>query len=242
MHFLSRFFAKTPKPQSDAPCPAEPIAVIGDIHGRADLLDNLLSALNKDHPDHRKVFVGDYVDRGPESQAVLDRLRSLPDAICLRGNHEEMLLDFLDNPSDHAQRWLHNGGRNTLTSYRIDPTDDIPRVHEAFLGAISDGTADWLRALPCFWRSGNVLICHAGPNPAEPVEVQPDHVFTWGHSRFLRNERIDGLWVVHGHWVQDRPHATDGRIAVDTGACFTGKLTAALIRPRAQVEFLTSRI
>lgn len=241
MQYLRRLFARGHPPDSGAPRPAEPLAVVGDIHGRADLLDKLLTRLETAHPDARRIFVGDYVDRGPDSRAVLDRLQSLPDALCLRGNHEEMLLDFLDCPGELAERWLRNGGRQTLASYGIDLTEDVAAANAAFASALSDGTADWLRALPLYWQSGNVVVTHAGPNPAEQVAGQPDSVFTWGHSRFLRQPRGDGLWVAHGHWVQERANATEGRIAVDTGAVFTGRLTAAIIEPSGTVEFATVR-
>lgn len=239
MKLLSRSFSKSSPELFDAPRPDQTIAVVGDIHGRADLLDKLLTRLDKRHPDALKIFVGDYIDRGPESQKVLHRLRSLPGAVCLRGNHEEMLIDFLSDPSRNARLWLHNGGRETIASFGIDLAADLPEVQEALLKRLSDGTVDWLRGLPLLWRSGNLLVCHAGPDPAEPVEKQPPNVFTWGHGRFLRDRRTDGLWVAHGHWVQERAQVFPGRIAVDTGACFTGRLTAALIRPVGRVAFLT---
>ena len=249
MQIFRRFFSKRPPQPADGPLPPpdpdEPIAVIGDIHGRADLLDKMLSDLDKTHPGAHKIFVGDYVDRGPDSRAVLDRLRNLTGAICLRGNHEEMLLDFLDRPAESARRWLRNGGDRTLASFGIALTDaDVPEffdAHQAFIDALADGTADWLRSLPLYWQSGNVIVTHAGPNPAVPVKNQPDSVFTWGHNRFLRQPRSDGIWVAHGHWIQDRPVFADSRISVDTGAVFSGRLSAAVIDPGGQVEFVTCR-
>ncbi len=250
MQILRRLFSKRPRNPAEAPfrppCPDEPLAVIGDIHGRVDLLNLMLANLDKTHPEARKIFVGDYVDRGPESRAVLERLHGLTDAICLIGNHEQMLLEFLDRPAENAQRWLRNGGRETLASYGIELTNDEPdEILDAsrdLARAATNGTVDWLRSLPLHWQSGNLLVTHAGPNPAEPIDRQPDDVFTWGHSRFLRQARSDGLWVAHGHWVQDRPVITDGRIAVDTGAWFSGRLTAALIQPDGEIRFLSSRI
>ena len=250
MQILRRLFSKRlPDPAGPPfppPRPDEPLAVIGDIHGRVDLLNRMLANLDKNHPGSRKIFVGDYVDRGPDSRAVLERLHGLTDAICLLGNHEQMLLDFLDSPAENAPRWLRNGGRETLASYGIDlPGDDPDEIVEAkrkLVSAATNGTFDWLRTLPLHWQSGNLLVTHAGPNPAEPIETQPDFVFTWGHSRFLREVRSDGLWVAHGHWVQDRPVIADGRIAVDTGAWFSGRLTAALIQPDGETRFLSSRM
>lgn len=231
------------KPLAPLPCPDETLAVVGDIHGRADLLDGLLAELHDKYPLARRVFVGDYVDRGPDSRQVIERLRGLQDAICLTGNHEEMLLEFIDGPTEGATRWLRNGGRATLASYGITLDKDAPEAaifdaSRAFAKALDDGTADWLRGLPRFWQSGTVFVIHAGPNPAEPIPGQPDHVFTWGHSRFRRQPRIDGLWVAHGHWIQERANWGDSRIAVDTGAWSTSRLTAAVIMPAGVVKFL----
>lgn len=249
MQFIRRLFSRPSPVPADTPDipprPDEPLVVIGDIHGRADLLERLLARLDKEHADARKVFVGDYVDRGPNSRNVLDRLQNLPEAICLRGNHEEMMLGFVDNPAIHADRWFRNGGRETLESYEIvlesEPTAGAIQAASARLAdTLTIHTLDWLRALPLYWRSGNVVVAHAGPSPTEPLETQPDRVFTWGDNQFLRRGRTDGVWVAHGHWAVDRPFYGKGRISVDTGAWFTGKLTAARIEPEGKVHFVTA--
>ena len=227
------------------PAPDRPLAVIGDIHGRADLLDQLLQRLAREAPGARLVTVGDYVDRGAESRAVIARLRGLDGALCLRGNHEQMLLDFLDAPIEAGARWLRNGGVATLASYGIalDVTgshDDIMRARDTLRAAMADDAA-WLAALPLFWQSGDVLICHAGPDPALPVPGQPDEHFLWGHPRFLRDARADGLWVAHGHWIQERAHVRGRRIAVDTGAWHSGRLSAAVLVPGRKPRFVVAR-
>lgn len=223
-------------------CPDTAVAIVGDIHGRADLLDRILAKISDRAPGAVVVFVGDYVDRGPDSRAVIDRLRGLSGAICLRGNHETMLIEFLDDPIECGGRWVRNGGSQTLASYGIELDEnsgsaDVLAARQNLARALGDGTEDWLRALPLTWSSGNLLVTHAGPDPAAPIEGQEDRVFLWGHSRFLRDRRSDGLWVAHGHWIRDRPSCTDGRISVDTGAWHTGHLSAALIAPNGQVEF-----
>ncbi len=225
------------------PRPELPVAVIGDIHGRDDLLARLLGLL--EHAgDWQLVFVGDYVDRGPESRQVLARLQAL-DAVCLKGNHEVMLLDFLDDPAENAGRWLRNGGRETLASFDVElaesPTlEMLENARDGLRAALGAGEA-WLRGLPLVWQSGNLLVTHAGPDPARPVQGQPDKVFLWGHNRFLRDARADGLWVAHGHWIRDRATAGDGRIAVDTGAWDSGRLSAALIDPDGGLRFVDTR-
>ncbi len=250
MTIIRRLFAKRSVDAEHPiapPQPAEPLAVIGDIHGRADLLDRILDTLDRNHPEARKVFVGDYVDRGPDSRAVLGRLRTLEDAVCLTGNHEEMLLEFLDNPAEGAGRWLRNGGLATLSSYDIalqpDATEqEVVAASQRLAAALTDGTGDWLRARPCHWQSGTVFVTHAGPDPAKPALGQPRSVYTWGYSRFLRESRDDGIWVAHGHWIQPRPTCANSRISVDTGAWTTGKLTAALIPTDGNVTFLSASL
>ncbi len=240
---LRRRTADAPHPR---PRPRQPVAVVGDIHGRADLLERMLELLRREAPDALPLFAGDHVDRGPDSRAVLERLRALPRALCLRGNHEAMMLDFLDAPAEAGGRWLRNGGLATLESFGIalsaQPSHEaLMRAGEGLRAALGE-TERWLRALPLRWQSGDLLVCHAGPDPAAPVAAQPDEVFLWGHPRFLREPRHDGLWVAHGHWVQERAGIRSGRIAVDTGAWRSGCLSAALITPEGELRFLEARL
>jgi serine/threonine protein phosphatase 1 len=247
MSTFRRLFSKRPSLSDDhaVPRPDEPLAIVGDIHGRLDLLEALLARLDQQYPQARKVFVGDYVDRGPDSRAVVERLRQLQGAICLIGNHEEMMLEFVDDPKEGGLRWLRNGGRATLASYEIDigkdaSAEEIQSASRALAQKLAQGTGDWLRALPRFWQSGTVFVTHAGPNPSEPIPGQPDSVFTWGHNRFLRQSRSDGYWVAHGHWIQERPVCANSRISVDTGAVFSGRLTAGVVQTSGKVDFVVS--
>ena len=227
-------------------CVDTPLAVIGDIHGRLDLLDMLLDRLADKAPDAKLIFVGDYVDRGPDARAVIDRLRGLGDgAVCLRGNHEAMLLEFLDHPIELGGRWLRNGGDATLASYGIalnenSGVDEVTAASSALRIGLADGAEIWLRGLPLFWQSGTVLVTHAGPDPAMPIAGQDDQVFLWGHNRFLREQRTDGIWVAHGHWIRSRAVCAQGRIAVDTGAWASGRLTAAIIENDRAVRFIAT--
>ena len=228
---------------ADPPRPEFPVAIVGDIHGRADLLGVLLGKISKEAPDSTLIFVGDYVDRGPDSRGVIGKLRELDAAICLRGNHETMLLEFLDDPIEKGGRWLRNGGVETLTSYGISLgedscTDEVLNASKALKNTLTDGSEDWLRALPIFWQSGNLLATHAGPDPAAPIAGQAERDFLWGHRRFLRDNRTDGIWVAHGHWVLDQATVGEGRIGVDTGAWASGRLSAALINPDGAVQFI----
>lgn len=226
------------------PDPETEVAVIGDIHGRLDLLTRLIEKLSAKAPAATLVFVGDYIDRGPSSRGVLNLLRSMgAGSVYLAGNHEVMALDFLDQPQKYGNRWLRNGGIETLASFGIqlaenaDP-DDMVQARDAFQAAISDGTEAWLRARPLTWKTGNLLVTHAGPDPKLPIDQQEDQSFLWGHPRFLRDARTDGVWVAHGHWIRDRPIHASGRISVDTGAWHSGHLTGAIIAPGGAVRFL----
>ncbi len=225
------------------PCPETPVAVIGDIHGRVDLLRRMLVKLSGQAPGVRQVFVGDYIDRGPDSYSVLEELRNLDQAVCLCGNHEVMLLEFLDSPIELGGRWLRNGGINTLESFGIkfelgSDSDAIVQASRMLGQELANGTKDWLRNLPLSWKSGNLLVTHAGPDPSRPISGQKESNFLWGHNRFLRDNRKDGVWVAHGHWARDVASVGNGRIGVDTGAWKSGQLTAALISTEGNIQLV----
>lgn len=210
-------------------------------------MQNLLTKLEQVAPDAQLVFVGDYVDRGPDSRQVLGHLLRMSDrAICLLGNHEVMLMAFLDDPVEKGARWLRHGGRQTLESFSIflpvEPSlDDLTKAVEQFRTALPEGGWDWLQSRPRMWRSGNLVVSHAGMDPGRGPSDQSESDLLWGHGRFLRDPRQDGLWVAHGHWVQNKPQCRDGRVNVDTGAWKHGPLTAAIFDPDGHIRFVQSR-
>lgn len=243
-------------PSFPPPAPDRPVYVVGDIHGRVDLLDRLLERIRADQGAHgledaQLVFVGDYVDRGERSRDVLERLRLLSaagpagKAVCLLGNHEKMLLDFIDDPAARAGRWLRYGGLQTLASFAVGGASEAmtPEAAEAAAArlrvALGPEMEAWLRSLPLALPNGNLTFVHAGADPGLPLTEQPARTLLWGHEDFVRLPRRDGQWVVHGHTVVDAPVCTAGRVNVDTGAWFSGRLTAARILP-GEVRFLTS--
>ncbi len=243
---LSTFLRRRPAP-APLPLTQHPVGVVGDVHGRDDLLAPLLDRLAGDGAD--LVLVGDYVDRGPASAAVLARLMPLAEAgriVCLMGNHERMMLDFLDAPATAGRRWLLNGGAETLPSYGLSPhaaridDDRLSRMAEDLRRALPAGTEGWLRALPRLWQSGGLAVAHAGAAPDRPLHDQEEDALLWGHRSFRRTPREDGVWVAHGHWIVPEPVAAEGRIAVDTGAWRTGRLSAARIGP-AGIDFVEER-
>ena len=247
--FTRRKAPRAPASFSAPLAPAETLAVIGDVHGCDRLLAKLLDQVAARAPD-RLVFVGDYVDRGEDSAAVLARLHALAKdqsapSVFLRGNHEEMMLRFLDDPAANGHRWLRYGGLQTLASYAIGGIGETPdpeqatRARDTLAGKIGPDRLAWLRACPTQFVSGNVAVVHAAADPAIPIAAQPEKTLIWGHPAFLKSPRSDGTWVVHGHTVMPRVEDVAGRIGVDTGAYATGRLSAALIGP-GSLEVLTA--
>ena len=244
MFLLRALFGLPPSPQAGIPPPLPrpdtPICVIGDLHGMAGLLDAML-ALIAAQPQARTariVFTGDLIDRGPGSAAVLRAVRALCQSdpahhICLMGNHERMLLDFLADPARHGKRWIAAGGGETLISYGLGarthaatPAARFTALADALRAALPDGMLNWLGALPLFWQDGPLGVVHAGADPDLLLADQPAAALLWGHPLFHSTPRPDGLWIAHGHIIVPRVQIGQGRIAVDTGAYKTGRLSA----------------
>jgi serine/threonine protein phosphatase 1 len=222
--------------------PDAPFYAIGDVHGCEGLLANLLDQIEKrEHSGTpRIIFVGDYVDRGEGSALTLKWLYALstvPDltVVCLMGNHEDMMIKFMDDPKEHGARWLRYGGLQTLDSFGIrgisqSSTDAaMVKARNSLRAKMDKGMEDWLRALPVFWQSGNIAVVHAGADPAIPLDRQEPRNLKWGHKDFATQPRADGIWIIHGHTIVDDACVEDGRISIDTGAYATGRLTAAYI-------------
>lgn len=249
--------AEAPVPEAqDMPLPAQQTYIIGDVHGRADLLELMLELIDAhiggtaaDNP--QLVFVGDYIDLGPDSAVVLTRMRELQESFpenvtCLMGSHERMLLDFLADPTTRGPRWMRSGASETLRSFGVATADleDSPE-YDAFPAAahslrrrIPQETVNWLENLPLSWSSGNLWAVHAGADPGHEMDQQSARVLLWGHPEFDGGPRGDDLWIAHGHTEVDAPNVTDGRIATDTGAWRTGRLTACAVRPDGRYDFL----
>jgi len=225
----------------DAPrVPGRTFAVVGDVHGRADLLEEI-GALLGDLPQGAPViFVGDYIDRGEQSREVLEIL-SGPDLgrereiVCLMGNHEAMCLAFLDDPISAGQSWIRYGGLQTLASFGVSGVGSggdsaaLVRARDRLALAMGDRLIEWMRALPLMWQSGNIGVVHAAADPSRAMKDQPGDTLLWGHPEFRRRNRADGQWVIHGHTIVDQPTVEGGRISIDTGAYATGKLTAVIL-------------
>lgn len=247
-HWLRRIFTRSGASLGDETpeiAPDRTFCVIGDIHGRDDLLRPLYQKLRADcGAEVPVIFLGDMIDRGPDSRAALtfihDLCRSQPDRhVALMGNHEAMMIDFLDAPESSGPRWIHFGGRETLASFGIAAPGvrisdaDLQMMRDRLNAALPGDMQDWLRDLPRSWTSGNIHCVHAAMTPDRPVDRQNPQVLTHGHRDFLKRSRTDGQIVVHGHTVLPDPVHVGTRISVDTGAYATSRLTAAVISPGA---------
>lgn len=228
------------------------IYAIGDIHGRADLLEKLLDRIDADAADFNGtkhiVFLGDYIDRGLQSRQVIDTLLSDRldpyTAHYLKGNHEDALLNFLDDPG-FGPKWAAYGGRETLVSYGVKPprsmslNEEWKTAHDNFLKAFPNTHHTFFRKLPTRLKIGGYGFVHAGLKPGKNFADQDDYDLMWIRDEFLRAEAAFDVMVVHGHTPIDAPHHDHRRINVDTGAYFTGRLTAAKLNGQT-VEFIAT--
>ena len=225
---------------------------IGDVHGRRDLLAALLAAIGEDAAgrDARIVFLGDIIDRGPESRQSLDlvirTLETWPGSRLIQGNHEEFLLTFLDaaSPEDRqaaARRWLPNGGIETLRSYgfaETEPLDDIAgRLAAEFPAHITT-----LRHAEWMVETGHYALVHGGVDPDLPLAAQDPKTTRWIRDRFLSFRGPLPKIVVHGHTMTESslPELHSNRIALDTGAVHSGHLTCAVFDGDAPPRFLAT--
>ncbi|MGI9381700.1 MAG: metallophosphoesterase family protein [Methyloligellaceae bacterium] len=217
------------------------VYAIGDIHGRSDLLAQLLRDIRNDAAAHVSatrrtlVFLGDYVDRGPDSRGVIEILISgLPDgfdAIFLMGNHEWFLIDFLKRP-EVLSHWMYNGAAATLSSYGLPTSASIladaePNVwRDQFAAALPPSHHTFLVSLELTAVIGDYVFVHAGLRPGVPIDRQDPKDLLWIREPFLEAQDGFAYMVVHGHTPGARPVIRENRIGIDTGACMTGRLTA----------------
>jgi len=222
------------------------IYAIGDIHGEVGLLDLLLDEIRADAEKHavdRKllIFLGDYVDRGPDSRGVIERLNKGPpegfEQICLLGNHEEMLLGCLRGIPRLAMLWLMNGGDAACRSYGIDPSQSPEVIGEELRRLMPQEHKKLLHTLRLCHREGGYFFTHAGIRPGVPVEQQRREDLIWIGKAFTESQADHGCVVVHGHSPVAEPEDLPNRINVDTGAAYGNALTAVALQSTGR-EFL----
>lgn len=233
----------SPRPQKDAEGAQDYRAyVVGDIHGRLDLLESLLTKIHSDLkrrpvPKTLLVFVGDLIDRGPSSAQVIERLRAYHrpgiQPIFLLGNHEEVLLRILEGDTSLIESWLQFGGLQCLESYGVDVTDIDRRstddLVEMIRNAVPASHSEFIRSFVDSCRFGDYLFVHAGIRPGIELERQRQSDLRWIRDPFLLDDTDHGFIVVHGHTIAGKVEERPNRIGIDTGAYRTGILTALVI-------------
>jgi serine/threonine protein phosphatase 1 len=233
-------FVRRTQPRAEQVPRGERVYAIGDIHGRLDLLDALLASIAADDRargngvETRYIFLGDLIDRGPESRGVVERLlafsKSGARARFLMGNHEEVFLNAVDGDLRALRFVLKIGGRETLLSYGVSAEEyreldydalltllqqKVPPAHIAFLSAFES----WIEV-------GDYLFVHAGLRPGVALEEQKASDLCWIRDDFLRHRDSFGKMVVHGHSITEDIDIRSNRIGIDTGAFASGRLTA----------------
>lgn len=218
------------------------IYAVGDIHGRADLLAETITHIEDDLQRRPieyalEVYLGDYIDRGPDSKSVIDQLAvriAQRRAICLRGNHEAILERFLRDDPSVIRHWAQLGALQTLASYGVSmgigaatmsPSElqqslrqVFPRTHDLFLQCLHNS-----------FMCGDYLFVHAGIRPGIPIAQQVPEDLFWIRDEFLNSTADHGKVIVHGHTPVDHPDIRSNRINIDTGAWRTGTLTCIAI-------------
>jgi serine/threonine protein phosphatase 1 len=221
------------------------VYAIGDIHGCADRLFALHASIAGDlarRPVAAPLLlhIGDYIDRGPDSAAVIARLAAGPPlpgvpTVNLLGNHEQTMIDALSGDRAAGTDWLYQGGRTALQSWGVDP--DSPR--ETWPAGVPAAHLAFVRGLTLSHQEGGYLFVHAGIRPGVPLDAQAREDLLRIRQPFLFTDADFGAVIVHGHTPVTAPVIRHNRIAIDTGAVFDGPLTCAVLEER-RVGFLTA--
>jgi serine/threonine protein phosphatase 1 len=231
------------------PLPANPsipegnrVYVFGDVHGRADLfarLEGMIRADLKQSPASHVTIIGlgDYIDRGPDSRAVVDRAIALGrefDAVFIRGNHEAIFEGFLANPAIEGENWVSQGGFECLLSFGVQVrwnarTDELVRARNDLAARLSPDHLLFLQSLRLSHQIGDYFFAHAGARPGTPLDRQEARDLLWIRRGFSdRDEPFEKI-VVHGHTPVQHPYLGRYRINLDTGAYATGRLTCMVL-------------
>ncbi len=220
--------------------PGTRIYAIGDVHGRADLLERTISDIDQHRNAYPianpiEIMLGDYIDRGPRSDDVIELLTSRHvhgQTICLMGNHESYLLDFLKDPTSLAE-WQRYGGLETLMSYGLAPSlnptpEDQKKLAASLAERLPAHHSEFLMTLPLAFDCGDYFFVHAGVRPGIALSNQRAEDLLLIREEFLLHKGPFGKVVVHGHTPVSEPEIYNNRINIDTGAFATGKLTCAV--------------
>jgi serine/threonine protein phosphatase 1 len=220
------------------------VYAIGDIHGRTDLLTLQLAQIEADELRHRCarsiiVFLGDYIDRGPDSRGTIDLLLAcaqMREVVNLKGNHETFIRRFLDAPGS-LNDWRSLGGLETLVSYGLRPSlnrshSDQERLSQEFLEVLPPEHLAFFESLPSSFTCGDFVFVHAGIRPGIALCKQTEDDLLWIRDDFLRHDLPFEKFVVHGHTPVNAPDVRSNRMNIDTGAFATGRLSCVMIEGR----------
>ena len=215
------------------------VYAIGDVHGRLDLLEQLVAAIRADNEARgparvRIVLLGDIIDRGPDSAGITDRCMAFTartdSFVVLKGNHEAMMVDSLRGDFVALALWLRHGGVAALQSWgvpeELTAAGASPALFRAMRERVPANVLAWMADLPLMRRIGDYLFVHAGIRPGVAIEDQVAEDLLWIRGRFLDSEADEGVVVVHGHSISDGVAMRPNRIGIDTGAYRTGVLSA----------------
>ena len=244
---ITRILGRSRQQSQQAVAPEVPagtrLYAVGDIHGRVDLLRELHQLIHADAyerqaPRNVVVYLGDYIDRGDASPAVIDLLlnEALPgfQSIHLKGNHEESLLRFLED-IQVGPSWLLYGGAETLFAYGIrppratSPEFELERAQAELRAKLPDRHRRFMAELRLTHEEGDYLFAHAGVRPGVPLDQQRADDLLWIRDEFLLSDAEFGKVIVHGHTISPRPDVQRNRIGIDTGAFASGTLTALVL-------------
>lgn len=226
------------------------VYAIGDVHGCLGQLRDLEAKIAEDGRDFEGekwlVTLGDHIDRGLESRACVEHVMGpAPEGFqrfALLGNHDRMMLDFLENPYAHGY-WLDEGGIETLASYGVTIPPDVPGVPKGIASqlqiAIPPEQVAFVADLPLYLSLPGWLFVHAGIRPGIPLAMQTDDDLVWIRAPFLTSQLTGGLRVVHGHTPGREIVSTPHRIDVDTWCYHTGRLSAVRVTPDGRTKFLS---
>jgi calcineurin-like phosphoesterase family protein len=241
--FLGRGRSQPLEAVAPEPPPGSRIYAIGDIHGRVDLLRRLHRLIHEDAyqrqaPRNVVVYLGDYIDRGEASPAVIDLLLDEPlpsfQSVHLKGNHEDTMLRFLADTAIGAS-WMLYGGADTVASYGIRPppftggAGELERVQRELRARLPERHHRFLAGLRLFHEEGDYLFAHAGVRPNVPLDRQQEEDLLWIRDEFLLSDAEFGKIIVHGHTITEQPDVQRNRIGIDTGAFASGTLTCLVL-------------
>lgn len=237
---LKKMFSGKPEPEGARVPAGERLYVMGDIHGRFDLFEALIRAVEEDTASGKEaettiILLGDLVDRGPESAGVIKLARLWNEYRNIRflaGNHEEMFLEAFED-KEVLRHFLKHGGRETILSYGVTKeefnTASLEELQEIMFRRVPRSDREFLAAFEDMFSIGDYLFVHAGINPKKSLEDQQPRELRWIRDPFLKHKEKHSHIVVHGHTITEEIDERKNRIGIDTGAYRFGRLTVLVL-------------